>query len=91
MVSLSDKIARFIVEEVQKNSEVNGFQCTVGDYEIKREFHLSISEYLRRDIEESLWRMVEVNDVIAEDDGFDVVLALDYAPHYREEDYDEFK
>lgn len=65
----------------------SGFQYTIDHMEITERFHLELGEAVDAAIEEALWKMDEVNDVVVDVDGFDVVLGTAYAPNYNEDDY----
>ena len=81
---LFEKIADFIIKEVQENSEssMSGFQYIVGYDKIQEKFNIDIERYMNDKILEYLHKREEVADVVEDTDGFDVVLYTEYAPNY---------
>lgn len=89
MKKIINEIARYIVSEVQEKSIESGFQYTINGKDIIEKYRLRLDEAFSNAIEEALWDMEEVSDVIQDGDWFDVVIYTAYAPNYNEEDYNE--
>jgi hypothetical protein len=86
MNNLFEKIADYIVKQVQENSKLSGFQYIVDHTDIQTIFNQEIDEYINNKIIEALCKKEEVADAQVDTDGFDVVLYTKYAPNYVEEE-----
>lgn len=85
MVSLLERIAEFIVKEVQEESQpcMSGFQLIVSFDKLQAEFGLEIDNITPDEIIAALCDREEVADVVKDEIGFDVVLYTAYAPNYE--------
>lgn len=86
--SLFDRIAAFIIKQVQEesNPDMSGFQMVVEYGYIDQVFGVDLAQYIQDKVLESLHGRVEVADVICDTDGYDVVLYTAYVPNYKNDD-----
>lgn len=78
------EIVDFIIETVQGDSIVSGFQLNISYEELERKFGNFLEDDLSF-IYDLLIEREEVADVIMSEDEYDVVLYTDYAPNYQEQ------
>ena len=77
------KIAEHIIFETQQQS-VSGFQYISYFDALEDFFEIKLAQEDIDKIEFELQCREEIADLVVEDDCFDVILYLDYAPHYNE-------
>lgn len=83
-MSLIEKIAQFIINEVKNNT--NDCQYIVDYSDIQEKFTSEIKLYIYNQVLENLSNHEEVADVTQDTDGFDVVLYTDFIPNYEHEE-----
>ncbi|NLI89788.1 MAG: hypothetical protein GX366_05205 [Epulopiscium sp.] len=79
-------IVDYIIETVQTESQLTGFQYIINYTSIEKDFNITLNDLEIEVIEEELQSREEVADVEVDKDGFDVVLCTDYAPNYYVEE-----
>ena len=80
------KIADFIIKTVQEESILSGFQYTIDYSHLEGIFDIKLTEDTIQQIKLELEKREEVSDVICDEDVFDVVIYIDFAPNYIEEE-----
>lgn len=83
-----EEIANYIVQTVQEDSIISGFQLIITYDELEEKFG-ELSEDDLSHIYNLLTEREEVADVVMSEDDYDIVLYTDYAPNYSEDDYED--
>jgi len=91
VVTIYDKIAKFMVEDVQETSS-EGWHCAIFFDDLEDNFEgVDVrSEQATEEIINACNEREEVSEVTTEDDGFYVTLYTDYSPYFID-DEDEFE
>ena len=89
------EVTDYILESVQADSELSGFQNIVEFKRIEDKFNISMDQRTINILIDGLLQREEIADVeldfsVDEYGGFDVVLYTDYALNYQAESYENF-